>query len=54
MTTFDLELPDGSGIPIEMREETEMTHFRGLRVVVEGINVRPFLKLIDSRLAVLK
>ena len=41
VTTVDLELPDGRGIPIEMREEEEMTHFRGLRVVVEGINVRP-------------
>lgn len=40
VTTVDLELPDGSGIPIEQRGEEELTHFRGQRVVVEGINVR--------------
>ena len=41
VTTVDLELPDGAGIPIEQRGEEELTHFRGQRVVVEGINVGP-------------
>lgn len=39
VTTLDLQLLDGAGIPIEQRGEEELTHFRGQRVVVEGINV---------------
>ena len=30
----------GAGIPIEQRGEEELTHFRGQRVVTEGIDVR--------------
>jgi len=37
--TLDLNLPDGSHIPIEERDSEEITHFRGIRVVPEGIKV---------------
>ena len=40
VTTVDLDVADGSGIPIEQRGEEELTHFRGQRVAAEGIGVR--------------
>lgn len=40
ISTVDLSLPDGSGIPIEERSSREMTHLPdGKRVVAEGIGV---------------
>ena len=38
-STVDLSLPDGSGIPIEERSPSEMTHFAGRRIVPEGVSV---------------
>lgn len=40
VTTVDLDVADGAGIPIEQRGEEELTHFRCQRVVTEGIDVR--------------
>src|SRR2546425_145295 len=36
ISTLDLTLPDGSHIPIEQREDSEVTHISGVRVVPEG------------------
>jgi methylthioribose-1-phosphate isomerase len=39
LSTLDLTLPDGSGIPIEERASTEVTQLGGRRVAPEGIRV---------------
>jgi methylthioribose-1-phosphate isomerase len=39
LSTLDLSLPDGSHIPIEQREPSEVTHIGGTRVVPEGVKV---------------
>ena len=39
-STFDLEIPDGSHIPIEERPADEVTGYRGVRWAPEGIAVR--------------
>jgi len=39
LSTLDLKLPDGSHIPIEQRDPTEVTHIGGVRVVPEGVSV---------------
>lgn len=39
-STFDLEIPDGSHIPIEERPAEEVTGYRGVRWAPEGIAVR--------------
>lgn len=36
-STIDPTLPDGSGIPIEQRDASEVTHFCGRRVAPEGV-----------------
>jgi len=38
-STFDLSLADGSGLPIEMRPEVEVSVIHGKRVVPEGVPV---------------
>ncbi|MEW6746855.1 MAG: S-methyl-5-thioribose-1-phosphate isomerase [Planctomycetota bacterium] len=38
-TTFDLSIPDGSHIPLEERDPTEVTHPLGLAAAPEGIGV---------------
>lgn len=38
-STFDLSLPDGSGIPIEERKSDEITDGFGRRTAPEGVNV---------------
>jgi methylthioribose-1-phosphate isomerase len=38
-STFDLTLPDGSGIPIEQRDPSEITHGFGRTTAPEGISV---------------
>ncbi|HEV7279997.1 MAG TPA: S-methyl-5-thioribose-1-phosphate isomerase [Pirellulaceae bacterium] len=38
-STFDLTLPDGSGIPIEERQSDEITEGFGRRTAPEGVNV---------------
>jgi methylthioribose-1-phosphate isomerase len=40
ISTLDLTLPDGTHIPIEERNAAEVTHFHGIRVAPEGIEVR--------------
>lgn len=39
LSTVDFALPDGSGIPIEERAETEVTHANGVRLAPEGVPV---------------
>jgi methylthioribose-1-phosphate isomerase len=38
-STFDLALPDGSGIPIEQRDPREVTHGFGRATAPDGIGV---------------
>jgi len=38
-STIDLETPDGNGIPIEQRNEKEVTHIAGKQMVPEGVQV---------------
>jgi methylthioribose-1-phosphate isomerase len=38
-STLDLKIPDGSHIPIEQRDPTEVTHIGGVRVVPDGVSV---------------
>jgi methylthioribose-1-phosphate isomerase len=40
LSTFDLEIPDGSHIPIEERPAEEVTGYRGTRWAPEGVRVR--------------
>jgi methylthioribose-1-phosphate isomerase len=39
LSTLDLKIPDGSHIPIEQRDPSEVTHIGGTRVVPEGVSV---------------
>ena len=39
ISTFDLKIPDGSHIPIEQRDASEITHIGGVRMVPEGVSV---------------
>jgi methylthioribose-1-phosphate isomerase len=39
LSTLDLKIPDGSHIPIEQREPSEVTHIGGTRIVPEGVSV---------------
>lgn len=38
-STLDLNIPDGSHIPIEQRDPMEVTHIGGVRMVPEGVSV---------------
>jgi methylthioribose-1-phosphate isomerase len=38
-STIDAAIPDGEHIPIEEREETEVTHFEGRRIAARGVKV---------------
>jgi methylthioribose-1-phosphate isomerase len=40
ISTLDLTLPDGTHIPIEERNATEVTHVQGVRMAPEGTEVR--------------
>ena len=40
LSTIDLSLPDGSGIPIEERDEREVSHVKSTRVTPEGARIR--------------
>jgi len=40
LSTFDLSIPDGEHIPIEERDEAEVTHVGGRRVAPVGVRVR--------------
>ena len=40
LSTIDLDCPDGAGIPIEERDEREVTELFGNRVAPEGVRVR--------------
>ncbi|HET6946388.1 MAG TPA: S-methyl-5-thioribose-1-phosphate isomerase [bacterium] len=39
LSTVDLRIPDGSGIPIEERRPEEVTHLAGTRIAPEGVAV---------------
>ncbi|HEX4998138.1 MAG TPA: S-methyl-5-thioribose-1-phosphate isomerase [Terriglobia bacterium] len=39
ISTLDLKIPDGSHIPIEQRDPSEVTHAGGARVAPEGVRV---------------
>ncbi len=39
LSTIDLTIADGSGIPIEERDPSEVTGFRGVRCAPEGVSV---------------
>ncbi len=39
MSTVDLETPDGSKIPIEQRNASEVTHFAGKVITPEGVSI---------------
>jgi len=39
ISTFDLETPDGSGIPIEQRNSREVTHIAGKQMVPDGVQI---------------
>jgi methylthioribose-1-phosphate isomerase len=39
VSTLDLTMPDGSHIPIEQRDPTEVTHIGHVRMVPEGVSV---------------
>ncbi len=38
-STIDLETPDGSGIPIEQRAASEVTHLGGKQIAPTGVKV---------------
>ncbi len=40
LSTVDLALADGTGIPIEERDEREVTHIRSTRITPEGARIR--------------
>ena len=40
LSTFDPKIADGSGIPIEERDASEVTGYRGVRWAPEGVKVR--------------
>jgi len=40
LSTIDMSLPDGRGIPIEERDPREVTHICGVSIAPEGVNVR--------------
>ena len=40
LSTIDMSLPAGTGIPIEERDPTEVTHICGVRIAPEGVRVR--------------
>lgn len=51
MSTFDLSLPDGQGIPIEERAAEEVTNFGGQPVAPPGVTVyNPAFDLTPARL----
>lgn len=51
VSTFDLSLSDGNGIPIEERPDDEVTHLQGRRVAPEGVTVRnPAFDVTPQRL----
>jgi len=40
LSTIDMSLPSGSGIPIEERDPSEVTHLCGVSIAPEGVKVR--------------
>lgn len=51
LTTVDRSTPNGTEIPIEFRDEVEMTHISGLRIAPEGIEVwNPAFDVTPARL----
>jgi methylthioribose-1-phosphate isomerase len=51
VSSFDISIPDGKHIEIEMRAHTEITEFRGHRVAPEGaLSVNPSFDVTDHTL----
>jgi methylthioribose-1-phosphate isomerase len=51
LTTVDLSKQTGAEIPVEFRDETEMTHIGGLRIAPEGVQVwNPAFDITPARL----
>ncbi|MDO8684589.1 MAG: S-methyl-5-thioribose-1-phosphate isomerase [Armatimonadota bacterium] len=51
MSTVDLSIETGAGIPIEERSDKEMTHIEGVRIAPEGVNVyNPAFDVTPARL----
>lgn len=49
-SSFDVSIPDGKGIEIEMRDSTEITHFKGAQVAPTGAaTVNPSFDVTDHR-----
>ena len=40
LSTIDMSIPSGSGIPIEERDPEEVTHIKGIPIAPEGVKVR--------------
>ncbi len=50
-STFDLSIPDGSHIPIELRDSREITHGFGRQTAPDGIKVyNPAFDVTPARL----
>jgi methylthioribose-1-phosphate isomerase len=50
-SSFDITLGDGKGIEIEMRDSTEITHFKGSPIAPKGASsVNPSFDITDHRL----
>lgn len=50
-STIDIKIKHGDFIPIEERDETEVTHMKGIRIAPKGINVRnPAFDVTPARL----
>ncbi|MBI5559872.1 MAG: S-methyl-5-thioribose-1-phosphate isomerase [Deltaproteobacteria bacterium] len=51
LSTIDMKIKHGNGIPIEERDSTEVTHIRGKRIAPAGIKVRnPAFDVTPNRL----
>jgi len=51
ISTLDLTIPSGEHIPIEQRAAEEVTHFRGVRVAPEDVEVgNPAFDVTPARL----
>lgn len=49
ISTFDLSIPDGSGIPIEERSSSEVTHIQGIRIAPDVHAAHPAFDVTPSK-----
>lgn len=51
VSSFDVSIRDGKSIEIEMRDPTEITEFRGLKIAPEGaVSINPSFDVTDHKL----